>query len=79
MINILKSYLLVKNARNRQQLFEHFMRDKSKNYFKTIYKAVKYDYTIHKCNSDIFTILYKNILHLSRIVSIKFIGAKRKR
>lgn len=66
-----------KNARNKQQLFERFMRDKSKNYFKTIYKAIKYDYTIHECNPDIFTILDKNILHLSRIVSIKSIGAKR--
>lgn len=66
-----------KNARNKQQLFERFMRDKSKNYFKTVYKAIKYDYTIHECNPDIFTILDKNILHLSRIVSIKSIGAKR--
>lgn len=66
-----------KNAKNKQQLFERFMRDKSKNYFKTVYKAVKYDYTIHECNPDIFTILDKNILHLSRIVSIKSIGAKR--
>lgn len=66
-----------KNTRNKQQLFERFMRDKSKNYFKTVYKAVKYDYTIHECNPDIFTILDKNILHLSRIVSIKSIGAKR--
>lgn len=66
-----------KNTRNKQQLFERFMRDKSKNYFKTVYKAVKYDYTIHECNQDIFTILDKNILHLSRIVSIKSIGAKR--
>lgn len=66
-----------KNTRNKQQLFERFMRDKSKNYFKTVYKAVKYDYTIQECNQDIFTILDKNILHLSRIVSIKSIGAKR--
>lgn len=66
-----------KNARNKQQLFERFMRDKSKNYFKTVYKAIKYDYTIHECNPDIFTILDKNILHLSRIVSVKSIGAKR--
>lgn len=66
-----------KNARNKQQLFERFMRDKSKKYFKTVYKAIKYDYTIHECNPDIFTILDKNILHLSRIVSIKSIGAKR--
>lgn len=66
-----------KNARNKQQLFERFMRDKSKNYFKTVYKAIKYDYTIHECNPNIFTILDKNILHLSRIVSIKSIGAKR--
>lgn len=56
-----------KNARNKQQLFERFMRDKSKNYFKTVYKAIKYDYTIHECNPDIFTILDKNILHLHKI------------
>lgn len=61
----------------KRELFDRFMRDKSSKYFEVIYKSVKYDSNAKRHIDDEYVIIDRNILHLSRIISIRCIGAKR--
>lgn len=61
----------------KKQLFDRFMRDKSGNYFETIYKTIKYDLSKNVHDEKVYTIVDRNVLRISNILSIKAIGAKR--
>lgn len=61
----------------KRELFDRFMREKSGKYFEVIYKTLKYDSSTEQHIEDEFVIIDRNILHLSRIISIRYIGAKR--
>ena len=61
----------------KRELFDRFMRDKSSKYFEVIYKSIKYDSNAKRHIDDEYVIIDRNILHLSRIISIRCIGAKR--
>lgn len=65
------------NRLSRKDCYDKFMHTKSKKYFKLVYKAILFDKNANSICSNKFRILDKRKIDLAKIISIKFIGAKR--
>ena len=66
-----------KNKLSKRECYDKFMHLKSRQFFKIIYKAVLFDKTTKKISSDVFRVIDKRKIDLSKIISIKYIAAKR--
>ena len=82
-INLLKEsfnkyYERFKNDKlTKKECYDKFMHSKSNQFFKITYKAVWYDKKLKTVDSNNFRILDKRKVDLSKIISIKYIAAKR--
>lgn len=66
-----------KNKLTRKECYDKFMHSKSRQFFKIVYKAVLFDKATEKIRPDTFRIIDKRKIDLSKIISIKYIAAKR--
>lgn len=66
-----------KNKLSKRECYDKFMHLRSRQFFKIIYKAVLFDKTTEKIFSDVFRVIDKRKIDLSKIISIKYIAAKR--
>ena len=62
---------------SRKECYDKFMHMKSKKYFKIVYKGVLFDKNTGNVCSSNFRILDKRKIDLAKIISVKFIAAKR--
>lgn len=66
-----------KNKRSKRECYDKFMHLKSRQFFKIIYKAVLFDKITKNISADVFRVIDKRKIDLSKIISIKYIAAKR--
>ncbi|MBO5165081.1 MAG: ATP-dependent endonuclease [Lachnospiraceae bacterium] len=66
-----------KNKLTRKECYDKFMHSKSRHFFKIVYKAVLFDRATEKICPDTFRVIDKRKIDLSKIISIKYIAAKR--
>jgi AAA15 family ATPase/GTPase len=66
-----------RNKLSKKECYDKFMHMKSKKYFKIVYKAVLFDKNTGGICSDVFRVIDKRKIDLEKIISIKFIAAKR--
>ena len=66
-----------KNKLTREECYDKFMHSKSRQFFKIVYKAVLFDKKTEKICPDTFRVIDKRKIDLSKIISIKYIAAKR--
>lgn len=66
-----------KNKLTRKECYDKFMHSKSRQFFKIVYKAVLFDKVTEKICPDTFRVIDKRKIDLSKIISIKYIAAKR--
>lgn len=66
-----------RNQLSRKECYDKFMHMKSKRYFKKVYKAVLFDKNTEDICPNNFQILDRKKIELSKIISIKYIAAKR--
>ena len=66
-----------KNKLTRKECYDKFMHSKSRQFFKIVYKAVLFDKATEKICPDTFRVIDKRKIDLSKIISIKYIAAKR--
>lgn len=66
-----------KNKRYKRECYDKFMHLKSRQFFKIIYKAVLFDKITKNISADVFRVIDKRKIDLSKIISIKYIAAKR--
>lgn len=66
-----------KNKLTRKECYDKFMHLKSRQFFKIVYKAVLFDKATEKICPDTFRVIDKRKIDLSKIISIKYIAAKR--
>lgn len=65
------------NKLTKKECYNKFMHLKSKQFFKISYKAVLFDKYTKTINPDNFRVLDKRKVDLSKIISLKYIAAKR--
>lgn len=66
-----------KNKRSKRECYDKFMHLKSRQFFKIIYKAVLFDKITKNISADVYRVIDKRKIDLSKIISIKYIAAKR--
>ena len=66
-----------KNKWSKRECYDKFMHLKSRQFFKIIYKAVLFDKITKNISADVFRVIDKRKIDLSKIISIKYIAAKR--
>jgi len=65
------------NKLSKKECYEKFMHMKSSKYFRIVYKAILFDKNKGNMCSDIFRIIDRRKIELDKIISVKFISAKR--
>lgn len=66
-----------RNKLSKKECYDKFMHMKSKKYFRIVYKAILFDKSTGNICSDVFRIIDKRKIDLEKIISVKFIAAKR--
>ena len=76
-----KYYERFKNNKNskltKKECYDKFMHSKSRQFFKIVYKAILFDKIAGKICPDKFRVIDKRKVELTKIISIKYIAAKR--
>lgn len=66
-----------RNKLSKIECYNKFMHTKLKKFFKLVYKAILFDKNKGNICPDVFRIIDKRKIDLNKIISIKFIAAKR--